>query len=90
MPCKSRVIAVAKSGFLSLNCINKVIIKPDKGQAMIQREIGNKIAELRKQKGLTQEELAYRAQLNVRSVQRIESGEVTPRFSTLKLLSRSF
>ncbi|MCH7677146.1 helix-turn-helix domain-containing protein [candidate division KSB1 bacterium] len=57
---------------------------------MIQPEIGNKIAELRKQKGLTQEELAYQAQLNVRSIQRIESGEVTPRFSTLKLLSEVF
>ena len=57
---------------------------------MIQPEIGIKIAELRRQKGLTQEELAYRSHLNVRSIQRIESGEVTPRFSTLELLSEVF
>jgi len=57
---------------------------------MIQPEIGKKIAELRKQKGMTQEELAYRSYLNVRSIQRIESGEVTPRFSTLELLSEVF
>jgi len=57
---------------------------------MIQPEIGKKIAELRKQKGMTQEELAYRSHVNVRSIQRIESGEVTPRFSTLELLSEVF
>ncbi len=54
---------------------------------MRQPEIGRKITDLRKQQGLTQEELAYRCRLNVRSIQRIETGEVTPRLSTLKLLS---
>ncbi|MCZ6593702.1 MAG: helix-turn-helix domain-containing protein [Bacteroidetes bacterium] len=71
-----------------------LILKLDKikslGEAMIQPEIGIKIAELRRQKGWTQEELAYRSHLNVRSIQRIELGEVTPRFSTLKLLSEVF
>lgn len=54
---------------------------------MRQPEIGQKIAELRKQKGFTQEDLAFECQLNVRSVQRIETGEVEPRISTLKILS---
>ncbi|MFQ5605480.1 MAG: DUF4870 domain-containing protein [bacterium] len=54
---------------------------------MKQPELGRKITELRKQRGFTQEELAYRSRLNVRSIQRVESGEVTPRLSTLKLLS---
>ena len=71
-----------------------LILKLDKikslDEAMIQPEIGIKIAELRRQKGLTQEDLAYRSHLNVRSIQRIELGEVTPRFSTLKLLSEVF
>jgi len=71
-----------------------LILKLDKikslDKAMIQPEIGIKIAELRRQKGLTQEDLAYRSHLNVRSIQRIELGEVTPRFSTLKLLSEVF
>jgi len=54
---------------------------------MKQPEIGQKIAELRKQKGFTQEDLAFECQLNVRSIQRIETGEVEPRISTLKILS---
>jgi len=53
---------------------------------MNQHEIGNKILELRKAKGLTQEELAIRCGVNVRTVQRIESGKVSPRIATLKLI----
>ncbi len=45
-----------------------------------------KIAELRKAKGLTQEELVDKCNLNVRTLQRIESGEVTPRTYTLRLI----
>jgi uncharacterized Tic20 family protein len=54
---------------------------------MKQPEIGRKIAELRQQRSLTQEELADRCHLNVRSIQRLEAGIVTPRLSTLRLLS---
>lgn len=53
---------------------------------MNQHEIGNKITELRKSKGLTQEELAIRCGVNVRTVQRIEAGTVSPRVATLKLI----
>ena len=53
---------------------------------MNQHEIGNKIIELRKGKGLTQEELAIRCGINVRTVQRIEAGTVSPRIATLKLI----
>lgn len=54
---------------------------------MIQQpELGKKIADLRKAKGLTQEELVERCNLNVRTLQRIESGEATPRTYTLKLI----
>lgn len=55
---------------------------------MKQPELGKKMAELRKQKGLTQEDLAFKANVNVRSIQRIENGEVTPRPSTLRLLAQ--
>jgi transcriptional regulator with XRE-family HTH domain len=51
---------------------------------MKQPELGRKIAELRKAKGLTQEELVEKCNLNVRTLQRIESGEVTPRNYTIK------
>ncbi|MCF6268757.1 MAG: helix-turn-helix domain-containing protein [Melioribacteraceae bacterium] len=53
---------------------------------MNQHEIGRKLLELRKKKGLTQEELAIRCGVNVRSIQRIEAGTVSPRVSTLKLI----
>lgn len=53
---------------------------------MNQPELGKKIAELRKLKGWTQEELVDRCNLSVRTLQRIEYGEVIPRASTLKLI----
>jgi len=46
--------------------------------------IGRKIVELRKSKGFTQEELADRAKVNLRTVQRIENGENKPSGNTLK------
>lgn len=51
-----------------------------------QPELGKKISELRKAKGLTQEELVEKCNLNVRTIQRIEAGEVTPRSYTVKTL----
>ncbi|WP_373494786.1 helix-turn-helix domain-containing protein [Aquiflexum sp.] len=51
---------------------------------MKQPELGKKILELRKAKGLTQEELVELCNINVRTIQRIESGEVTPRSYTIK------
>jgi transcriptional regulator with XRE-family HTH domain len=53
---------------------------------MNQPDLGKKIAELRKVKGLTQEELVEKCNLNVRTLQRIESGEVTPRSYTIKAI----
>lgn len=51
---------------------------------MKQPELGRKIVSLRKQLGLTQEELVDKCNLNVRTLQRIESGEVNPRSHTIK------
>ena len=53
---------------------------------MNQPELGRKIAELRKAKGLTQDELVALCNLSVRTLQRIESGEVTPRSYTIKTI----
>ncbi len=53
---------------------------------MTQPELGKKIAELRKSKGFTQEELVEKCNLSVRTLQRIESGEVAPRSYTIKLI----
>jgi uncharacterized Tic20 family protein/DNA-binding XRE family transcriptional regulator len=54
---------------------------------MNQPELGKKIVELRKQKGLTQEDLALECGFNVRTIQRFENGEVEPRPKNLKILS---
>jgi len=53
---------------------------------MKQPDLGRKIAELRKAKGYTQEELVDICNLSVRTLQRIESGEVSPRSYTLKVI----
>lgn len=49
--------------------------------------LGNKIKELRIKKGMTQEELADKTVLNVRTIQRIEKGEVDPRSYTLQVIA---
>lgn len=48
---------------------------------------GKKIVQLRKRKGLTQDELAEKCHINLRAIQRIESGEVQARAATINLLS---
>ena len=53
---------------------------------MDQPALGKRIVVLRKAKGLTQEELVEKCNLNVRTLQRIESGEVTPRSYTRRLI----
>jgi transcriptional regulator with XRE-family HTH domain len=48
--------------------------------------IGKKIREVRKKKGLSQEELAESAKVNLRTIQRIENNESEPRGKTLNLI----
>lgn len=55
---------------------------------MKQPDLGLKIIELRQNKGLTQEELVTQCNISVRTLQRIESGEVEPRGYTLRLIAR--
>ncbi|RBW60324.1 hypothetical protein DS884_04635 [Tenacibaculum sp. E3R01] len=49
-------------------------------------KIGKRIKETRIKKGLSQETLAEYAKINLRTVQRIENNETTPRDKTLKLI----
>ena len=53
---------------------------------MKQPELGKKIVELRTAKGLTQEELVELCNISIRTIQRIENGEVTPRSFTVKTI----
>ena len=50
-------------------------------------KIGQEIKKLRLDKGLTQEELADRTNLSVRTIQRIENGDVDPRAYTLQTIA---
>ena len=48
--------------------------------------IGKKISEVRKSKGLTQEELVEMSKMNLRTIQRIENNENVPRGKTLSMI----
>ncbi|MFN2261620.1 MAG: helix-turn-helix domain-containing protein [Psychroflexus sp.] len=48
--------------------------------------LSKKIIEIRKAKGLTQEELAEKSKVNLRTIQRIENNESEPRGKTLNLI----
>jgi len=54
---------------------------------MNQPDLGITIADLRTQKGLTQEKLAEYCEVSKRTIQRIENGEVEPRAFTRNNLS---
>jgi len=56
---------------------------------MNQPDLGLKVTELRQGKGFTQEQLAEKCEVNPRTIQRIESGEVDPRAYTLQCLSEA-
>ncbi len=49
---------------------------------MKQPELGKEISKARKTLNFTQEELADKCSINVRSLQRIENGNVHPRATT--------
>ena len=53
---------------------------------MQQPELGKRLTALRKKRNLTQEELVEKSHVSVRTIQRIETGEVLPRMSTVKIL----
>jgi transcriptional regulator with XRE-family HTH domain len=50
-------------------------------------DFGKQFSSARKQLGLTQAELADKCNLNIRTIQRIENGKVTPRFYTLNIIN---
>ena len=54
---------------------------------MENRSIGKNLVYQRKRKGYTQEELSERTAVTVRTIQRIEKGDVNPHLQTVKLLA---
>lgn len=56
-------------------------------QNMKTQSIANNLVYQRKLKGYTQEELSEKSQVTVRTIQRIEKGDVNPHLQTVKLLA---
>lgn len=54
---------------------------------MEQTTFGKKLTEIRNAKGLTQDELAKKCKISLRTIQRIESGVVKPRVFTIRAIS---
>ncbi|WP_273568575.1 serine hydrolase [Maribacter halichondriae] len=54
---------------------------------MESHSIGKNLVYQRKRKGYTQEELSARTEVTVRTIQRIEKGDVNPHLQTIKLLA---
>ena len=52
-------------------------------------DFGAKLIEIRKAKGLTQDDVAEKCNITVRTIQRIESGKVKPRSFTIKVISKA-
>lgn len=74
------------SKYFMLLFFNCNIVEDLKIKTMKQPELGRKITLLRKEKGFTQEELVDKCNISVRTLQRIEAGEVTPRSYTVKTI----
>ena len=62
-------------------CLYKIVMQ--------QPELGRRLTALRKERNLTQEELVEKSHVSVRTIQRIEAGEVLPRMSTVKILLKA-
>ena len=56
----------------------------------MDNELAQRIKVLRTRKGLSQEELAEKTGLSLRTIQRIENGETEPRGDSLKRLAAAF
>jgi transcriptional regulator with XRE-family HTH domain len=56
---------------------------------MRQRDFGKRLVEIRRSKGLTQEELSDKCNVTVRTIRRIESGSVVPRSYTIRSISEA-
>lgn len=54
------------------------------------KELAKRVKDLRSRKGYSQEELAEKSGLSLRTIQRIENGETEPRGDTLKRLVATF
>src|SRR5215216_6835007 len=59
----------------------------ERNSYMKQNDLGKRVTEERLRRGMSQEDLAGESLLSLRTIQRIESGQTTPRGDTLKRLA---
>jgi transcriptional regulator with XRE-family HTH domain len=64
---------------MSINIRNKAVLE----------DFGVRLKELRTEKGMTQEELSYAAEVELSQVHRIETGKINPTLSTLSALANA-
>ena len=53
------------------------------------KAFGKHLRKLRKEKGFTQESLAYKADLSLSQIGRIERGEINPTISTINHIAKT-
>ncbi len=56
---------------------------------IILQKFGNSVAFIRKQMGLTQEELAFKSDLSTNYVRKIEKGLVNPSLKTIRKIAKA-
>ncbi len=54
----------------------------------IPKGLGNKLKQARKKEGLTQQEVADRAEIHVNYYARLERGEAMPRYNIVKQIAK--
>jgi transcriptional regulator with XRE-family HTH domain len=80
-----------KKGKFNVICVwrkNVVIVVPLPSMHTVKEEVARLVKGGRISKGYTQQELSELTGISLRSVQRIENGDVLPRMYTLKILAK--
>ena len=70
-----------------LNCATLVVMNNLRDQELLI-EFGNKLKDLRTSKGLTLQQLAFEAEMEISQVHRVEKGKINPTFTTLNALAK--
>ena len=70
-----------------LNCTTLALMNNLRDQEVLI-EFGNKLKDLRILKGLTLQQLAFEAEMEISQVHRVEKGKINPTLTTLNALAK--
>ncbi len=70
-----------------LNCATLVVMNNLRDRELLI-EFGNKLKDLRTLKGLTLQQLAFEAEMEISQVHRVEKGKINPTLTTLNALAK--